>query len=43
MKRHTPTGIALALALGIAAGSASASTNLVVNGSFEDISASTGI
>ena len=43
MKRHTPAGIALALALGITAGSAAASTNLVVNGSFEDISGSPGI
>lgn len=33
----------LALALGVAAGSAAASTNLVVNGSFEDISANLGV
>ena len=34
---------ALALALGIAAGSAAASTNLIVNGSFEDLSANPGV
>lgn len=35
--------LALALAFGALAGTASASTNLVVNGSFEDISAAPGI
>ncbi|MCK6407236.1 MAG: DUF642 domain-containing protein [Rhodocyclaceae bacterium] len=43
MKHHTPTKIALLLAFGITAGSAAASTNLVLNGSFEDISANPGI
>lgn len=43
MKRHAPAKAALALVFGITAGSAAASTNLVLNGSFEDISADPGI
>lgn len=43
MKRLALKPLALALCLGAFAGTASASTNLIVNGSFEDISASPGV
>lgn len=43
MKQQNLARAALALVLGVTAGTAAASPNLVVNGSFEDISANPGV